>query len=78
MNDNFEKHLLKRLALEGYLEQDGESLQEIVRRLVPAFEDRDKRRQDVILGRPYNTIYIKGLRSNKERRFRNQHVEMNQ
>ncbi|KAF8853665.1 hypothetical protein BDZ45DRAFT_628746 [Acephala macrosclerotiorum] len=77
LNDNFEKYLLKRLAHETYLEQDGESLEEVVKRLVPSFEDRDKRRQDVIIGRPYNTIYIKGLRSNREKRFKNQHIELN-
>lgn len=70
--------MLKRLAHETYLEQEGESLEEIVKRLVPAFEDRDKRRQDVIIGRPYNTIYIKGLRSSKEKRFKSQHIELNQ
>ncbi|KUJ10098.1 uncharacterized protein LY89DRAFT_675587 [Mollisia scopiformis] len=66
LNDYYEKHLLKRLANEDYLDTNGETRESIVRHLVPNFENHDKRSKD-ISRRPCSRIKIPGLRGDRER-----------
>lgn len=66
LNQNFEALVLKRLADECYLEDNGDTLESIVKGLLPNFEDFDKRIKD-IYKRPSARLKIPGLLGDKRR-----------
>jgi len=67
---------MRRLQDEVYLFQNGETLESIVNRLIPRFENEYKRNTDVT-GRCGNRVYIAGLRSNTAKRFEANNLLMN-
>ncbi|KAI9640157.1 hypothetical protein NHQ30_011394 [Ciborinia camelliae] len=73
LNENYKKMLLHRLRDETYLldmRPAGESLESIVNRLVPKFEDDFKRRKDVTASFGLRTrLHLPGLKPNKEKGF---------
>lgn len=66
LNQNFEALVFKRLADESYLEDNGDTLESIVKGLLPNFEDFDKRIKD-IYKRPSARLKIPGLLGDKRR-----------
>jgi len=69
LNENFKNLLENRLRQESYLFQNGETLESIVNRLIPQFEDVIKRRVDVT--RPCgDKIYVARLRSDEAQGLR--------
>ncbi|EXJ77707.1 hypothetical protein A1O3_09936 [Capronia epimyces CBS 606.96] len=73
VNERFEKLLRERLNSESYLEQNGETLQNIIDRLVVDFERREKKKLDAMFPNKIVdcTIKVPGLRESRERRFLN-------
>ncbi|KAJ8069522.1 hypothetical protein OCU04_003173 [Sclerotinia nivalis] len=73
LNENYRKMLLDRLQDEHYLLDiwpAGESLESIVNRFIPNFEDDFKRRKDVTALFGLKTrLHLPGLRQNAEKRF---------
>ncbi|KAF7862502.1 hypothetical protein EAF04_007375 [Stromatinia cepivora] len=73
LNENYKKMLLDRLQDEHYLFDmwpTGESLESIVNRFIPNFEDNFKRRKDVTSLFGLKTrLHLPGLRPNAEKRF---------
>lgn len=84
LNDNYRDMLLNRLQDEDYLLNNGETLDAIVNRLIPDFENEYKRRVNV-MKRIGHRVYIAGLRSDEqmnrvgptEKRFETNNLLMN-
>lgn len=76
--------LLNRLQDEDYLFKNGDTLESIVNRLIPDFENEYKRRVNVTK-RCGHRVYIAGLRGDEqmnrvglaEKRFEANHLQMN-
>ncbi|ESZ92420.1 hypothetical protein SBOR_7179 [Sclerotinia borealis F-4128] len=66
LNDHYKDMLLDRLQDEDYLIKNGETLEAIVNRLIPAFENKTKRRVDVMSRSGPERVYIAGLRSDEQ------------
>ncbi|PQE05216.1 Hsp70 family protein [Rutstroemia sp. NJR-2017a BBW] len=65
LNDNYRTMLHNRLQDEHYLLKNGETLDSIVNRLIPDFENEYKRRVNVV--KPCgHRVYIAGLRSDEQ------------
>ncbi|KAJ8062988.1 hypothetical protein OCU04_008233 [Sclerotinia nivalis] len=65
LNDGYKDMLLNRLQDEDYLLKNGETLEAIVNRLIPDFENEYKRRVNV-MKRPGHRVYIAGLRGDEQ------------
>ncbi|PQE30977.1 hypothetical protein CJF32_00007970 [Rutstroemia sp. NJR-2017a WRK4] len=65
LNDNYRTMLHDRLQDEHYLLKNGETLDSIVNRLIPDFENEYKRRVNV-MKRCGHRVYIAGLRSDEQ------------
>ncbi|KAI9650554.1 hypothetical protein NHQ30_000571 [Ciborinia camelliae] len=84
LNDRYKDMLLNRLQDENYLLKNGETLEAIVNRLIPDFENEYKRRVNV-MKRIGHRVYIAGLRSDEqmnrvgpaEKRFETNNLLMN-
>ncbi|TGO62414.1 hypothetical protein BOTNAR_0114g00130 [Botryotinia narcissicola] len=84
LNDNYKDMLLDRLQDEDYLFKNGDTLESIVNRLIPDFENEYKRRVNV-MKRCGHRVYIAGLRGDEqmnrvglaEKRFEANHLQMN-
>ncbi|KAG4032827.1 hypothetical protein MFRU_006g02900 [Monilinia fructicola] len=84
LNDRYKDMLLSRLQDEDYLLKNGETLEAIVNRLIPDFENEYKRRVNVTK-RVGHRVYIAGLRSDEqmnrvglaEKRFETNNLLMN-
>ncbi|QSZ36109.1 hypothetical protein DSL72_007234 [Monilinia vaccinii-corymbosi] len=66
LNDRYKDMLLNRLQDEHYLLKNGETLEEIVNRLIPNFENEYKRRVNVMKRISGHGVYIAGLRSDEQ------------
>ncbi|TGO36697.1 hypothetical protein BHYA_0117g00210 [Botrytis hyacinthi] len=84
LNDNYKDMLLNRLQDEHYLFKNSDTLESIVNRLIPDFENEYKRRVNV-MKRCGHRVYIAGLRGDEqmnrvglaEKRFEVNHLQMN-
>ncbi|APA08662.1 hypothetical protein sscle_04g034320 [Sclerotinia sclerotiorum 1980 UF-70] len=84
LNDGYKDMLLNRLQDEDYLLKNGETLEAIVNRLIPDFENEYKRRVNV-MKLPGHRVYIAGLRGDErmnrigpaEKRFKTNNLLMN-
>ncbi|KAB8293932.1 hypothetical protein EYC80_009405 [Monilinia laxa] len=84
LNDRYKDMLFNRLQDEDYLLKNGETLEAIVNRLIPDFENEYKRRVNV-MNRVGHRVYIAGLRSDEqmnrvglaEKRFETNNLLMN-
>ncbi|KAF7891902.1 hypothetical protein EAF00_008204 [Botryotinia globosa] len=84
LNEYYKDMLLNRLQDEDYLFKNGDTLESIVNRLIPDFENVYKRRVDVTESCGHR-VYIAGLRGDEqmnrvgpaEKRFDANHLQMN-
>jgi hypothetical protein len=77
INEKFEEKLLKKLANEDYLIENGKTLKSIVQKCATFFENNEKRRIDINnLRAPIASIYIDNLRENPSKRFYQNRLEL--
>lgn len=84
LNDGYRDMLLNRLQDEDYLFKNGDTLESIVNRLIPDFENEYKRRVNV-MARCGHRVYIAGLHGDEQinrvglaaKRFEANYLQMN-